>query len=98
MAETTTGPSVDTIDPLTGTATTGPDVTGPVGNFWALAPEIETVSTVPDEASSISLLGAVSVCCLLIRRFFVPTQPADAMRQLSVEWLRASFIKRDNPD
>lgn len=65
-------PSVDTINPLTGIATAGPDVTGPVVNFWALASEAPAGSTVPDATSSFSLLGAVCLGGLLIRRRWAP--------------------------
>jgi hypothetical protein len=60
--------AVDTINPLTGVATTGPDLTGLGGNFWAFAPETSGGNSVPDAASSIGLLGAVCAGGLLFRR------------------------------
>jgi hypothetical protein len=58
---------VDTINPGTGVATSGPNVTGTSGNFWALAPDPLT-STVPDESPTLCLLSLVALGSFLFRR------------------------------
>ncbi len=60
--------AVDTLNTLTGAATTGPSVTGGLNSFWGLAP-IPLTSSVPDETSTMSLLlGVVCFGGLLLRR------------------------------
>jgi len=59
--------AVDTLNPSTGLPTTGPSVTGPFNDFWGLAPE-PIPSSAPDGTPTISLLAAVCIGGLLLRR------------------------------
>jgi hypothetical protein len=50
--------SVETLDPTTGAATSGPPLTGASGTFWGLAPDPLRTSAVPEPSTwAMMLLG-----------------------------------------
>ena len=67
--------SVETLDPTTGAATSGPPLTGASGNFWGLAPDPLRTSAVPEPSTwAMMLLGFAGLGFAGYRRARVVTQ------------------------